>query len=179
VSDTENWAAIARNDPASAYQLVYADLKRMARKQLSQQSAFTDLPVTVLVHESYARLARVKMPEDRVAFFAYAAHAMRSIIVDYVRSRRTLKRDGVEISLTLAGDIAAVTLNHDQIIAVDEALGELKEIDQRAHDLVELRYFAGFTLAECAEQLGISIATAMRDWQKARGFLAAMLAEKS
>ncbi len=163
-------------DPAAAYQAVYAELKRVARSQLRSQSGLTDLPATVLVHESYVRMAKLDSRLSREAFFTYAARAMRSVIVDYIRARKTGKRDGIEVSLTLAGDAAATTINHDQILAVDQALQELKEIDQRAHDLVELRYFAGFTLEECAEQLGISAATATRDWQKARVFLSEALA---
>ena len=169
--------ALKTGDAATVYSAVYADLKRLARSQLSRESPMTDLPVTALVHESYARMAKLEMPTNRSAFFAYAARAMRSIIVDYVRSREAGKRDGIEVSLTLAGDIAATTLDHAQILAVDKALEELRLIDKRAHDLVELRYFAGFTLDECAQLLGISMATATRDWQKARAFLGAMLTE--
>jgi len=165
-------------DPAAAYQAVYSELKRVARSQLRSQSNLTDLPATVLVHESYARMAKLGSTLSREAFFSYAARAMRSVVVDYVRARQTGKRDAVEVSLTLAGEVPASTLNHDQILGVDRALQELKEIDQRAHDLVELRYFAGFTLEECAGQLGISMATATRDWQKARTFLASALAEQ-
>jgi RNA polymerase sigma factor (TIGR02999 family) len=99
----------------------------------------------------------------------------RSIIVDYVRTRQTAKRDAIEVSLTLAGDVAATTLDHTQILSVDRALVQLETLDKRAHDLVELRYFAGFTLEECAQQLGISMATATRDWQKARAFLGVVL----
>jgi RNA polymerase sigma factor (TIGR02999 family) len=164
-------------DPAAAYQAVYDELKRVARSQLRKQSNLTDLPATVLVHESYARMAKFDATLSREAFFTYAARAMRSVVIDYVRARQTGKRDGIDVNLTLAGEIAAPTLENDLILVVDSALHELKEIDQRAHDLVELRYFAGFTLEECAEQLGISISTATRDWQKARAFLAEALAE--
>ena len=162
-------------DPAAAYQAVYAELKRVARSQLRSQSNLTDLPATVLVHESFARMAKLGSTLSREAFFSYAARAMRSVVIDYVRARQTDKRDGIDVSLTLAGELAAPTLDNDRILAVDRALHELKEIDQRAHDLVELRYFAGFTLEECAKQLGISMATATRDWQKARAFLADVL----
>jgi RNA polymerase sigma factor (TIGR02999 family) len=172
----EHHRELEKPDDASAiYQAVYEDLKRLARRQLSRESPFTDLPITVLVHESYARMAKLNMPSNRNAFFGYAARAMRSIIVDYVRSRQTTKRDAIEVSLTLAGDVAAITLDHTQIISVDRALVQLEAIDKRAHDLVELRYFAGFTLEECAEQLSISMATATRDWQKARAFLGVVL----
>lgn len=163
-------------NPAAAYQAVYAELKRVARSQLRSQSGLTDLPATVLVHESYARMAKLDSTLSREAFFSYAARAMRSVVIDYVRARQTGKRDGIDVNLTLAGEIAAPTLDNEQILTVDSALKELKEIDLRAHDLVELRYFAGFTLEECAEQLGISMATATRDWQKARAFLAEALA---
>jgi RNA polymerase sigma factor (TIGR02999 family) len=160
---------------SAQYQAVYEDLKRLARRQLSRESPFTDLPITMLVHESYARMAKLEMPVNRNAFFSYASRAMRSIIVDYVRNRQTAKRDAIEVSLTLAGDVAATTLDHTQILSVDRALVQLETLDKRAHDLVELRYFAGFTLEECAQQLGISMATATRDWQKARAFLGVVL----
>jgi RNA polymerase sigma factor (TIGR02999 family) len=166
-------------DAAAYYKAVCNDLKRLARRQISRESPFTDLPVTALVHESYARLAKLDIPADRNAFFSYAARAMRSIIVDYVRNRNASKRDGVEVSLTFAGDAASTTLNHTQIISIDSALIQLEGIDKRAHDLVELRYFAGFTLEECAEQLGVSLSTAMRDWQKARAFLTVVLSDEA
>lgn len=160
---------------SEAYGAVYSELKRLARFHLSRESPFTDLQVTALVHESYVRMAHLEMPANRSAFFSYAARAMRSIIVDYVRTRQTAKRNAIEVSLTLADDIVTADLDHSQIISVDRALVQLEMIDKRAHDLVELRYFAGFTLDECAELLGISEATATRDWRKARALLSAML----
>lgn len=162
---------------ADVYGAVYAHLKRMARRQLSRESPFTDLSATVLVHESYARAANLDMPLDRSAFFGYAARVMRSVVVDYVRARQRAKRDGIEVSLTVADDIAASQADHNQIISVDRALTQLEVIDKRAHDLVELRYFGGLTLDECAAQLGISEATATRDWRKARAFLCVMLSD--
>lgn len=159
------------------YPAVYLDLKRMARQHLRRGSNYTDLPVTVLVHESFARLGNLRMPIDRAAFFAYAARAMRSIIVDYVRSRETAKRAGTHVSLTLADDVAATSLDHAQIISIDRALLALEVADKRAHDLVELRFFAGFTLEQCAQQLGVSMATAQRDWRKAQAFLGMVLRE--
>ena len=159
------------------YPAVYPDLKRMARQHLRRGSNYTDLPVTVLVHESFARLGNLRMPIDRAAFFAYAARAMRRIIVDYVRSRETAKRAGTHVSLTLADDVAATSLDHAQIISIDRALLALEVADKRAHDLVELRFFAGFTLEQCAQQLGVSMATAQRDWRKAQAFLGMVLRE--
>ena len=164
-------------DADELYPAVYLDLKRMARQHLRRGMNYTDLPVTVLVHESFARLGNLRMPIDRAAFFSYAARAMRSIIVDYVRSRETAKRAGTHVSLTLADDVAVTTLDHAQIISIDRALISLEAADKRAHDLVELRFFAGFTLEECAQQLEISMATAQRDWRKARAFLGMVLRE--
>jgi RNA polymerase sigma factor (TIGR02999 family) len=171
----------ARFDNVEAlYEAVYSDLKRLARRHLYGGPAYTNLPVTVLVHECYTRLAHLKMPIDRAAFFMYAAQAMRSIVIDYVRSRATAKRDGIAVALTLADNAATSTYDESEIIAIDSALIELEAADKRAHDLVELRFFGGFTLEECAEQLGISMATATRDWQKARAFLGMVLrAEKN
>ena len=151
------------------YPAVYLDLKRMARQHLRRGSNYTDLPVTVLVHESFARLGNLRMPIDRAAFFAYAARAMRS--------RETAKRAGTHVSLTLADDVAATSLDHAQIISIDRALLALEVADKRAHDLVELRFFAGFTLEQCAQQLGVSMATAQRDWRKAQAFLGMVLRE--
>lgn len=170
-------AATRFNNADELYPAVYLDLKRMARQHLRRGSNYTDLPVTVLVHESFARLGNLRLPIDRAQFFSYAARAMRSIIVDYVRSRDAAKRGGAQVNLTLADDVAAAPLDHEQIISVDRALLELEVADKRAHDLVELRFFAGFTLEECAQQLDISLATAQRDWRKARAFLAMVLRE--
>jgi RNA polymerase sigma factor (TIGR02999 family) len=101
---------------------------------------------------------------------------MRSIIVDYVRERDALKRGGGQEHVTLITDIAGESLDAEALMSVHQAMERLRGIDPRCHDIVELRYFAGLSIAECAELLELSPATVSRDWDKARLFLAAELA---
>ena len=102
---------------------------------------------------------------------------MRSVIVDYVRERNAEKRGGGAADITLLTELAGEAVDTTQILAVHEAMVKLKDIDQRCHDIVELRYFGGFTVDECAEHLEISSMTVTRDWEKARLFLSYQLAE--
>jgi RNA polymerase sigma factor (TIGR02999 family) len=124
-----------------------------------------------LVHEAYLHLVdqnRVQW-KIRAHFFAVAAQVIRRILVDHARSRRAAKRDGVKLSLDEA--IAAPGHRDLDLEALDDALNELAELDARQARLVELRYFAGLTIAETAEMLGISTATVQRDWVTARAWL--------
>lgn len=161
------------------FEAVYAQLRSLARSRLARESELTLLNPTSLVHESYVRMvgsAVDQMPNRRV-FFAYACKVMRSVIVDYVRERDAEKRGGGAANGTLMTDIAGVSVDETQVLAVHQAMEQLQEIDQRCHDVVELRYFGGFTLDECAEILGVSPITVGRDWEKARLFLAYRLGD--
>lgn len=164
---------------STLFSAVYRELKSLARSKVSRESTLTLLSPTSLVHESYERLFNydARNVESRKLFFGYASKVMRSVIVDYVRERDAEKRGGGEKGLTLVTEIAGQSLDHTRVLAVNEAMQQLKEIDQRCHDLVELRYFGGFSVEECAEALGISPATAARDWEKARAFLAYRLGD--
>jgi RNA polymerase sigma factor (TIGR02999 family) len=152
---------------------VYGELQRLARQKLARQAAFTNLNAASLVHEAY--LCMVRQPEmpgaNRRMFFAYAAGVMRSVIVDYVRRRAAQKRGAHEVHVTLTSNEAELELPAPDVEALDDALKQLAEIDARAHQVVELRYFAGLALEEIAETLELSLATVKRDWQKARAFL--------
>jgi RNA polymerase sigma factor (TIGR02999 family) len=154
--------------------LVYDELRRLAASQLRRERPDHTLGATALVHEAYLRLVdqqRVSW-QGRAHFFGLAAQAMRRILVDHARRRKAAKR-GYQHAVTLDDDtpVGAAEPPPDEILAVDEALERLAALDPRQARLVELRYFAGFTIEEAAELLGVSPATAKRDWAMARAWL--------
>jgi len=164
------------------YASAYADLRRMARARLGAGGRNTVLNTTVLVHESYLRLAQraggASFP-DRLRFVIYAGQVMRSVIVDLVRERRAERRGGaathVELSTRL-GELIAADDGEREILRVHEALQELEALDPRMARVVELRYFAGCTELETAQALQVNERTVRRDWQQAKLFLSAALA---
>ncbi len=174
----------ARNDDPHALDrvlgLLYQELHTMARRQLSGQQGRT-LDATSLVHESYLRLLGARGAarfEDRAHFFAYAASAMRSVVVDYARTRLTRKRGGdlVRVAEIPEDCSSGVRLDED-LLALDVALKRLYAVDPHLSRLVELRYFAGLTELEIGELCGRSERSIRRDWQKARMFLLASMRE--
>jgi len=156
-------------------ELVYSDLRKRAHFQL--RSPGGTLSTTVLVHETFLRLAAASSPdwEDRRHFFHVAAKAMRQIVIDHARERAALKRGGGERPLELDEERVGVESRAEELLAIDEALRHLAQVDERAARLVELRFFAGLSVEEIAEVLGISQRTAKRDWRKARGHLREIL----
>jgi RNA polymerase sigma factor (TIGR02999 family) len=169
-------AAVRQGDAGAIdalFMLVYDDLRVLARRQLARLRPGETLAPTVLVHELYTRLAERSSPDivDRSHFLALAAHAMRHIVIDYVRRRHARKRDG-GVRLPLDSGIASpVDSSAVDLIAVDEALDELAALDSRQAKVVELRFFGGLELDEIASTLGVSERTVKRDWHKARTFL--------
>ena len=157
----------------AAYSAIYEELKRAARSQLRRMNdAFQ---TTALVHEAYLKLAggASLAAVDRNHLLALSARAMRQVLVDDARARKADKRGGGQDALTLTaslghGDAAAV-----EVLALDELLASLHNLDERAAQIVELRYFGGYSELEIAEMLGISDRTLRRDWRKARAFLLA------
>jgi RNA polymerase sigma factor (TIGR02999 family) len=156
------------------YRAVYADLQRIAHKQIYECGQFAIIDSPALVNEAYLRLAgrEGSLAGNRRIFFGYASKVMRNIIVDAIKEATAAKRGGGLSNVTLATGIAGVTVQDDGLEHLAQALDRLQRLDARACELVELRYFGGLTLPECAEHLGISTATASRDWEKARQFLA-------
>ena len=156
--------------------LVYDALRAIAHRLLQAERAGHTLSTTGLVHEAYLKLIDQQRVQwnDRAQFFAVAARAMRRILVDYARRHRALRRGGllVAVSLDEPDAMAAVaTQRAEELIALDEALQRLEELDPRLGQVVECRFFAGLTEAETAEVLGVTPRTVSRDWVKARGWL--------
>jgi RNA polymerase sigma factor (TIGR02999 family) len=167
----------ARGGDAAArerfFSRIYAELDGLARRHIGHPDRFTMLDAPGLVHEVYLRLAQqVELPgQDRRAFLAYASRVMRSVIIDYVRSRKAERHGGGRDMITLNTGVAGTPLVEPELLALGDALESLQKIDERAHWVVEMRYFAGMEIEEIAEFLSISPATIKRDWQKARAFL--------
>jgi len=154
------------------YSLVYEELRRMAHRRLQAERPGHTLGTTGLVHETYLKLVDHPGVEwrDRAHFFAVAARAMRQILVDYARRYRAMRRGGglPRVALT---DEAAIVERGETLLALDEALERLAALNGRLSQVVECRYFAGFTEEETAEALGVTTRTVQRDWSKARGWL--------
>jgi RNA polymerase sigma factor (TIGR02999 family) len=154
--------------------LVYDELRKLAAAQMSREQPEHVLQATALVHEAYLRLVDTEIPQDwnsRGHFFAAAAEAMRRILVDSARERKSLKRGGHFQSQPLLDQIEVPEVSGD-LLALDEALTEFASVDPRACELVKLRCFAGLSLDETATALEISHRTADRLWAYARAWLA-------
>ena len=154
----------------AAFSAVYDELKRSARAQLRRMR--DDFQTTALVHEAYLKLGGAQLAaQDRNHLLALSARAMRQVLVDDARARKADKRGGGQDALTLgaadvAGEAAAV-----EVLKLDELLQSLHRLDERAAQIVELRYFGGYTEVEVADMLAISESTLRRDWRRARAFL--------
>ena len=152
---------------------VYAELHEMAERVLRREHAGHTLGATELVHEAYMRLAVQDLPSaDQARFFGLAAEMMRRILVNHALARRTAKRGGGQLCITLDEAIAgeAPSAGFD-VIALDEALLRLTAIDARAAHIIELRFFGGLAIEEAAAVLGLSAATGKREWSAARAWL--------
>jgi RNA polymerase sigma factor (TIGR02999 family) len=171
-------SAIEAGDPHAADQLlplVYAELRRLAAQKLAHEKPGQTLEATALVHEAYLRLVDVDQARhwnSRGHFFAAAAEAMRRILIENARGKGRRKRGGDRQRCKVQGNEPAAPGPDLEILAVDEALGAMAREHPEKVELVKLRYFAGMTLAEAAAALGISTATADRQWRYARAWLA-------
>ncbi|HKB06117.1 MAG TPA: sigma-70 family RNA polymerase sigma factor [Gemmataceae bacterium] len=170
--------AIDEGDPDAAERLlplVYDELRRLASHRLAHERPGQTLQATALVHEAYLRLVANPGEEPhwtgRGHFFAAAAEAMRRILVERARHKRSRKAGGDRERLDLADVEPAVAGPDVDLLALDEALDDLDRHDRRKADLVKLRFFAGLTTAEAARALGISPSTADNDWAYARCWL--------
>ena len=156
------------------FDLVYRELRQLARAQLG--SGGETLRTTALVHEVYLKMMRgqghAAVPQDRSHFFATAARAMRQILVDHARRGQAQKRGaGVRPEMLDEERIGSGVRQEEEILAVDAALTRLEGLDARLARLVELRFYAGFSVEETASALAVSERTVKRDWRRARAFL--------
>lgn len=172
------------SDPAGGgarpelFSLLYRELHQLAHSRLRKNEPVTLLDTTSLVHETYLRVARAGRLDiaSRPQFLAYAAHVMRSIVVDFVRQRRADCRGGDQQRLPLdTGAAESMRSPEDEIMRVGDALDELAKVDQRLASVVEMRYFGGLTDDDIAAALGVNGRTVRRDWQKARLILSLAL----
>ena len=160
------------------FRATYTELRALAHRRLRRSSKITVLDTTVLVHECYLRLAKLGAfsPEDRAFFLGYAARAMRSIVIDVLRSRAAARHGGDATHVILAPDCGVcATPADDDLMRINDALEELGKLDPRLVQVVEMKYFAGMTFAEIGSTLHVTERTARRDWQKARVLLHAAL----
>ncbi len=164
-----------RKAAAELLPLVYDELRQLARARLAHQPPGTTLQPTALVHEAYLKLVGDADPgwDSRAHFFGAAARAMRDILVDQARRKRSLKRGG---HARRVDDIElAIAPPSEDLLALDEALTELEQQDERKARIVMLHYFAGLTLEETAVALGVSVPTVQREWRFTRSLLFARL----
>jgi len=153
--------------------LVHAELRRVARSHIRREAPGHTLQATALVHEVYLRLVgldRLTL-NDRTHFFAVAATLMRQVLVDHARRKRAAKRDGAATMMKLDGVSPASQTSIVDVLALDQALDALSSRDARQCRVVELRFFAGLSIDETAEAIGVSAATVEREWAMAKAWL--------
>jgi RNA polymerase sigma-70 factor (ECF subfamily) len=169
----ESWR---EGDPSALTRLtplIYSELRRIAHRYIQREANGHTLQTTALVHETYVRLAQQDKPQwrDRKHFFAATAQVMRHILIDHARRRRYLKHGGEMQRVPMKETWRMSEQRAAELVELDEALTELKQLDARKHNVVELRYFGGLSLEETAAALGISQMTVRRDWRAAKAWL--------
>ncbi len=185
---TQLLAAIHQGQPQAAealLPLVYAELRKLAAAKMAQEKPGQTLEATALVHEAYLRLVGYREQgtgngglqwDDRGHFFAAAAEAMRRILVEVARRKQRLKHGGELARKELAEQAIGLPVPAEELLAVDEALCKLESSNPQAAQLVKLRYFAGFTIPQAADQMGVSPRKANQIWTYARAWLATEIA---
>src|ERR1044072_5274145 len=173
---TELLVGYGRGDKEALDQLmpiVYEELRRQAARYLRKERPGHTLQTTALIHEAYVRLVdqRHLQLQNRAQFFGIAAQLMRRILVDHARTKNRVKRGGSNVKVSIDDATFAVKGQDLDVVALDEALQRLAEIDEQQSRVVELRFFSGLTVEETAEVMGISKATVKRDWSMAKAWL--------
>lgn len=175
---TQVLSQIEQGDPSAADQLlplVYKELRKLAAARLAHEKPGQTLQATALVHEAYLRLVDQTAPpqwDNQRHFFAAAAEAMRRILIERARQKKSVKRGGDRERVDLEGnEPVRLPLACDDILGLDEAIQKLEQKDARKAELVKLRFFAGLTTAQAAQSLAVSTSTAENDWTYARAWL--------
>lgn len=160
------------------YELVYGELRRLARAQLRRGRPGDTLQTTALVHEAYLKLCDASTLDiaDRSHFFALSARVMRHILVNHFRRKNTGKRGGGRRALSLDSTDIPAESRPEIILAVDEAVGRLSKLDDRLATVVEYKFFGGMTEVEIGHALGVSDRTVRREWHRAKAWLTRELA---
>jgi RNA polymerase sigma factor (TIGR02999 family) len=163
-------------DPAAAEALftaLYAELHRMAKRELGRRGVAVSLGVTTLLHEAYLDMAERTGPSfpDEMRFMKYASRVMRGLIIDHARNRQALKRGGQFEITAIRTDSGEPAVDDRELTRISEALEELAAIDASLAEVVDLKFFCGFSFAEIAALRNISERTVQRQWEKARIFL--------
>ena len=182
---TQILCQIEQGDRVAAEQLlplVYGELRKLAAAKLANEKPGHTLQATALVHDAYLRLVDQSTPQQwdgRGHFFAAAAEAMRRILVDHARHKKSMKRGGdlIRQEFVESNIIAAANGSPNTILAVHDALDEFSKVDPRAAELVKLRYFVGMTIAEAANVLNVSSRTANKWWNYAKAWLTDRIGE--
>jgi RNA polymerase sigma factor (TIGR02999 family) len=172
---------IESGDSAAAEELlplIYGELRKLAAARLAQEKPGQTLQATALVHEAYLRLVdvdRIQKWDSRGHFFSAAAEAMRKILIDLARKKQRVKHGGDRHRVDLNSAISTDKMSVDDLLAIDEALDRLAQKSPEKAQLVKLRFYAGMSLPEAAQSIGISLATAERYWTYAKCWLYAQL----
>jgi RNA polymerase sigma factor (TIGR02999 family) len=156
--------------PDRLFQILYAELHRIARGRLARSSAELTIGTTTLLHEAYLDMSsrEGRIPVDRARFMAYAARAMRGLVIDYVRNRRAQKRGGQFEITSISTDVVDGSNDATELGRLDDALGALAAAEPLLAQVVDLKFFCGFSFVEIAEMWGVSERTVQRHWDKAR-----------
>lgn len=168
--------AAEQGDAAASQALfaaLYAELHRLAKRELARPGAAVTLGVTTLLHEAYLEMAARDGPTfpDRARFMGYAARVMRGLIIDHARSRRASKRGGQFEITALTTDVGENVVGERELTEISDALDELAKSEPALAEVVDLKFFCGFTFAEIAAMRGSSERTIQRNWEKARIYL--------
>jgi RNA polymerase sigma factor (TIGR02999 family) len=152
---------------------LYEELRLMARRELQRGGNGFALGATTLLHETYIKLSdreRIAFP-DRSRFMAYACRAMRSVVIDYARSHQALKRGGAFEITSLPTEVPEQAVDHSELERLGAAIDQLGELEPTLAQVVDLKFFCGFSLVDIASMRGVSERTVQRDWEKARMIL--------
>src|ERR1700728_1842933 len=168
--------AAERGDAAAAdslFSALYGELRKLARRELARPGAAVSLSATTLLHEAYLDMAARDGPSfpDRARFMGYAARVMRGLIIDHARERHAQKHGGLFEITSLDTKAMENAVDHRELIRISETLDELGKVEPALAEVIDLKFFCGFTFAEIGALKGISERTAQRQWEKARIYL--------
>jgi RNA polymerase sigma factor (TIGR02999 family) len=168
--------AAEQGDAAAADALfgaLYAELRQLARRELARPGAVVSLSATTLLHEAYLDMAARNGPSfpDRARFMGYAARVMRGLIIDHARERHAQKRGGLFELTSLDTDAMENAVDHTELVRIGGALDELGKVEPVLAEVVDLKFFCGFTFGEIATMRDVSERTVQRNWEKARIYL--------